>query len=87
MPNADYKRCRARVVDLWSPEPITDSSVAQRVAAELAGTLGGYPPAHAVDQRKGVWDFYLPAAAAETHERRVEIDAGGWDCTVEFLDD
>jgi len=55
MPNAAYKRCRARVVDLWSPEPITDSSVAQRVAAELAGTLEVYPPAHAVDQRTGVY--------------------------------
>ena len=85
MPNAEYKRCRARVMDLWSPVPITDSSTAQRVAAELSGTPAVSPPVQAVDRTKGIWDFYLPADAAEEHARRVYIDAGAWDCTIEFL--
>ena len=85
MSNAEYKRCRARLVDLFTPEPITDSSTAQRVAAELSGTPAVFPPVQAVDRTKGIWDFYLPADAAEEHARRVYIDAGAWNCTIEFL--
>ncbi len=85
MADAEYKRCRARVLDLWSPVPITDSSTVERVAAELSDTPAIFPRVQAVDRREGIWDLYLPAEAAEEHERRVYIDAGGWDCTVEFL--
>jgi len=86
MPNVEYKRCRARVVDLCSPVPITDSSTVERVAAELSSTPAVFPPVQAVDRTKGIWDFYLPADAAEEHARQVHIAAGGWDCAVEFLD-
>ena len=85
VPNTEYKRCRVRVLDLWDPVPITDSSTVKRVAAELSGTPAVFPPVEAVDRTEGIWDLYLPAETAEQHARRVYIDAGGWDCTIEFL--
>ncbi len=85
MLNAEYKRCRARVVDLWDPVPITDSSTVKRVAAELSGTPAIFPPVQSVERTEGIWDLYLPAEAAEKHASQVCIDAGGWDCTIEFL--
>ncbi len=85
MLNAEYKRCRARVVDLWEPLPITDSSTIKRVAAELSGTPAIFPPVQAVERTENIWDLYLPAEAAEKHEREVYIDAGAWDCSIGFL--
>ena len=83
--NTEYKRCRARVLDLWAPVPVTDDSTIKRVAAELSGTPAVFPPVEAVDRTEGIWDLYLPAKAAEKHARGVCIDAGAWDCTIEFL--
>ncbi len=85
MSDAEYKCCRVRVLDLWAPVPITDSSTVERVAAELSGTPAIFPPVEAVDRAEGIWHLCLPAEAAEEHARRVYIDAGGWDCTIEFL--
>jgi hypothetical protein len=85
MPNAQYKRCRAQVLDLFTPEPIADSSTVERVAAELSGTPAIFPRVRGVDRTEGIWDLYLPTEAAEKHARGVCIDAGGWHCTIEFL--
>jgi len=54
MLNAEYKCCRARVVDLWLPVPITDSSTTERVAAELSGTPAIFPLVQAVDRTEGI---------------------------------
>ena len=91
MPSTDFKRVRAKVTDELLEYPITEPAIVQRVAEHANSSGLPYPPVKAVDPAQGIWDLHLPAelvrALAERQVRRSRVEAGGYYCVVDFLDE